>query len=189
MKIRPIYIFILFFIVSSCNAQVEKYKNYKFDLIEIIKSQETNKNNITISIDKSDYKLCIKEDTIILKEYPIVFGNNPIDDKLRQGDNCTPEGTFRMISKYPHKEWSKFIWINYPNKESLKKHNSAKRDDKIPKDAKIGGEIGIHGVPKGMDYLIELKYNWTLGCISMKNNDVNEIYPYISKSTLIIIKK
>ena len=30
------------------------------------------------------------------------------------GDKCTPEGKFKMITKHPHKEWSKFIWINYP---------------------------------------------------------------------------
>ena len=28
--------------------------------------------------------------------------------------------------------------------------------------------VGIHGVPKGMDYLIDAGYNWILGCISIK---------------------
>ena len=177
------------FFITSCNAQVKEYINYGFDLSEIIKSQDIDENKISIGIKKTDYKLCIRVDTIILKEYPIVFGNNPIDDKLRQGDNCTPEGTFRMISKYPHNRWSKFIWIDYPNKESWEKHHSAKNENRIPKDAKIGGEIGIHGVPKGMDYLIDLKFNWTLGCISMKNKDVDELYPYISESTIIVIQK
>ena len=59
----------------------------------------------------------------------------------------------------------------------------------IPREADIGGEVGIHGVPAGMDYLIDAGYNWTLGCISMKNRDVDEIYPYISKSTDIEIRK
>ena len=188
MNTKQLYIILLFFI-ASCNAQQKNYKNYKLDLSEIIESHKSDKSKISISIDKSDHKLCIKLDTFILKEYPVVFGKNPVDDKLRQGDNCTPEGSFRMRSKYPHRKWSKFIWISYPNEESWKKHNSAKKEGKIPKDSRIGGEIGIHGVPKGMDYLIELRLNWTLGCISMKNKDVDEIYPYISKSTLIFIKK
>jgi lipoprotein-anchoring transpeptidase ErfK/SrfK len=59
----------------------------------------------------------------------------------------------------------------------------------IPQDAKIGGEIGIHGVPEGFDKLIDLKFNWTLGCVSLKNKDVDDIYPYITEHTEIIIQK
>ena len=106
-----------------------------------------------------------------------------------QGDQCTPEGIFKVLSKYPHKSWSKFIWIDYPNAESWRKHNRAKQKGEIPKDAKIGGEIGIHGVPNGTDFLIDLKRNWTLGCIAMKNKDVNELYPYVKKNTLVTIQK
>jgi lipoprotein-anchoring transpeptidase ErfK/SrfK len=94
-----------------------------------------------------------------------------------------------MISKYIHKSWSKFIWLNYPTVESWKKHNQARSEKIIPANAGIGGEIGIHGVPNNMNNLIDLKYNWTLGCISLKNKDVDEIYPYISKTTKITIRK
>ena len=53
-------------------------------------------------IDKSDYKLSIRIDTLVLKEYPVVFGKKENNDKLMQGDKCTPEGHFKIISKYPH---------------------------------------------------------------------------------------
>jgi len=59
----------------------------------------------------------------------------------------------------------------------------------IPKKATIGGEIGIHGVPKGYDYLIDEKENWTLGCISLKTNDINELYDAVSYHTKIYIFK
>jgi murein L,D-transpeptidase YafK len=142
-----------------------------------------------VQIDKSDYTLSLLSDTITLKQYPVVFGGNPVDDKLREGDQCTPEGTFYIISKYPHRNWSRFIWIDYPNDDSWKKHNTAKNEGRIPKEASIGGEIGIHGVPEGGDAAIDLKYNWTLGCISLKNTDIEEFYPLINKSTRIVITK
>lgn len=175
--------------LSSCGFNRNDYLNNELSLKKLIDSLAIKKSSLHVLIDKSDYKLYILSDTIIVKEYPVVFGDNPIDDKLRQGDQCTPEGTFCMVSKYPHKEWTKFIWINYPTNDSWMKHNKAKQDGTIAKDAKIGGEIGIHGVPKGMNKLIDLKYNWTLGCISLKNKDVNEIYPYITKTTKIVIRK
>ena len=187
---RILFINIIFCLsLSSCGFNHIDYLNYKLSLEKLIDSLAINEGSIHILIDKSEYKLFIFSDTTIIKEYPVVFGGNPTSDKLMEGDQCTPEGVFYMVSKYPHKEWSKFIWINYPTDDSWKKHNNAIQDGTIPKDAKIGGEIGIHGVPNGMDKSIDLKYNWTLGCISLKNKDVDEIYPYISTTTKIIIRK
>lgn len=177
------------FIALSCKADNDDYKNYNKPLTNIIVELGISTSNISILIDKSDYKLTIFADSIIIKEYPVVLGGNPVNDKLMQGDECTPEGTFNIISKYPHNRWSKFIWINYPNDESWTKHNKAKNDGIIPVDATIGGEIGIHGVPVGMNMLIDQQQNWTLGCISLKNKDVNEIYPYITDRTVIIIQR
>jgi murein L,D-transpeptidase YafK len=187
MKLAYNIFLFLFFI--SCHAQETSNKNYRQSLSELIRSNHLDASGISILIDKSDYKLYIRIDSLVLKEYPVVFGKRENNDKLMQGDKCTPEGHFKIISKYPHKSWSKFIWLNYPNDESWKKHNEAINSGKIPPDADIGGEVGIHGVPKGMDYLIDAGYNWTLGCISMKNRDVDEIYPYITKSTSIEIRK
>ena len=179
----------LLLIVSSCQASEKEYKNYHLEIAEVIDTLNLDAAKISILIDKSDYKLTVLIDTVIIKEYPVVFGGNSVDDKLMQGDKCTPEGEFKMKSKYPHSKWSKFIWIDYPNADSWHKHNVAKQEGEIPGDAKIGGEIGIHGVPAGMDELINLRINWTLGCISMKNKDINELYPYVSQSTLIEIRK
>ncbi len=157
-------------------------------LIELCDS--FNINYVNILIDKGDYTLAVLYDTLKLKEYPVVFGSNPVDDKRMQGDNCTPEGVFKVRSKYPHKSWSKFIWIDYPNNKSWEKFNKLKRDHEIPGNAKIGGEIGIHGVPAGGNGLIDARINWTLGCISLKNKDVDEIYPYISPGhTIVTIMK
>ena len=184
-------LFLVFGLVlaASCQTNATEYKNYDVLLAEIIEANGLNASQIALLIDKSDYKLTVLVDTLVIKEYPVVFGKNPVDDKLRQGDQCTPEGTFKMLSKYPHKKWSKFIWINYPNDETWQKHNAAKQEGLIPQNLRIGGEIGIHGVPDGADIAIDLKLNWTLGCISMKNKDINELYPYVSKSTEIVIRK
>lgn len=185
----PAYSIILFLYVISCNAQETCFLNYDESLSEMIDSLKIDKRKISILIDKSDFRLCVRFNEQILKEYPVVFGKNPVDDKLRQGDDCTPEGKFNMITKYPHQYWSKFIWLNYPNEDSWKKHNAAKKEGRIPGDARIGGEIGIHGVPKGMDYLIDIRNNWTLGCVSLKNKDIDELYPFVTKFTIIEIRQ
>jgi len=184
--ILSLFLTTLFF---SCSGQDNNYKNYHLPLDQLITSQIIEGGNLNFLIDKSDYKLSVRNDQTVIKEFPVVLGGNPTDDKLMQGDECTPEGDFYIISKYPHKSWKKFIWINYPNDISRIKHREAKNNGVIPKGASIGGEIGIHGVPENMNSLIDLKVNWTLGCISLKNEDINEIYPYFNDQTLITIQK
>lgn len=70
--------------------------------------------------------------------------------------------------------------FDYPNEESRRLHEQAKNTGFIPKEARIGGAVGIHGIWKNGDNVIDLKHNWTDGCVSLKNKDVDEL------STLII---
>lgn len=115
----------------------------------------------------------------LLKSYPCVLGEKPEGDKFHQGDRKTPEGRFTFRSKRVHASWHKFIWVDYPNDESWRRYNERKRQGLIPAGKDIGGEIGIHGVPDGMDHWIDAGTDWTWGCIALRNADVDEIYPYI----------
>jgi murein L,D-transpeptidase YafK len=167
------------------------YGSYRIPLKRIIDSLRVNLNTINVLIDKSDNKLAILSGSKTLKEFPVMFGQNSSDDKLMQGDGCTPEGSFKMLSKYPHKKWEKFIYINYPNEDSRKKHNLAKKEGRIPPDAKIGGDIGIHGIggDKELESYFFHKSFYSAGCIMLKNDDINEIFPYFDTSTKIVIRK
>jgi murein L,D-transpeptidase YafK len=176
--------------IVYCESSVQqRWKNKNVPLSRLIDSLKISPERLHILIQKSKYELGVYYDSTLLKNYPVVFGGNPVDDKLMQGDNCTPEGIFKIRSKYNHAKWSRFIWLDYPNADSWRKHNKAKAKGLIPKDAGIGGEVGIHGIPQGYDFAIDLKQNWTLGCISLKNKDVIEIYPVMHKDIRIEIRK
>lgn len=177
----------------GCNStdQESDIENIRPELINYnqpLSSLIDNDDIIQVNISKSEYTLTIKKGSQIIKQYPVVFGKNAIDDKKMEGDYCTPEGQFNMRDKYPHRKWNKFIWLNYPTQDSYKKHKKAKNQGQIPENATVGSEIGIHGVPEGKNHWVDDFENWTWGCISMKNNDLDEIYPYISSSTPILIK-
>jgi murein L,D-transpeptidase YafK len=174
---------------NTIQLVVKDWVNPDHSLKKILDSLKIQPGKISILITKSEYELGVYYDSLLIKSYPVVFGGNPVDDKLRRGDKCTPEGIFKVKSKYEHKKWSRFIWINYPNEDSWKKHNDAISNGIIPKKADIGGEIGIHGVPNGYDFAVDYRQNWTLGCISMKNSDVIELFPFLTSETTIEIKK
>src|SRR5690606_37798907 len=108
---------------------------------------------------------------------------------MQQGDGKTPEGTFGIRSMYKHKSWTYFIWFDYPNETSWNRFNERKKNGIIDKSAKIGGEVGIHGVPQGNDDLIKNVSDWTLGCISFTTKDITDLCESISTNTKIEIVK
>jgi murein L,D-transpeptidase YafK len=148
--------------------------------------REFDRNKISVLIEKSQYRLTVFYDQKPLKSYPVVFGNGE-GDKRREGDRKTPEGILRIRDKYPHENWSKFLWLDYPNAQSECKHNRAKQRREIPVASTIGGEVGIHGVPISQDLLVETKMNWTWGCPSLRRQDVDELYEFVNIGTVVEI--
>ena len=136
-------------------------------------------DSILFVVDKSERLFSVLAGDRSLRTYPCVLGINPVGDKLQEGDRRTPEGSFLLRAKYPHKDWHKFVWIDYPNAESWKRFGRRKKEGVVPSNARVGGEIGIHGVPKGMDHWVLQGSDWTWGCIALRNADLDEIYPVI----------
>lgn len=172
---------------SSDSLQLAANLENQTPLLEQVRANRYAAKNLKILIDKSDYTLQVFHKDSLLITYPCVFGFNAIDDKKQEGDGATPEGNFGIRSMYPHKSWSYFIWIDYPNEESWRRFHKRKADGTIDKTATVGGEVGIHGVPSGADNMISSKTNWTLGCISLSNEHITDLYKSISTSTKIEI--
>ena len=143
---------------------------------------------VSIVIDKSDYELSVYDDKGWYATYPVVFGNNGLSDKKMQGDKNTPEGVFHIIAKRVHDKWCRYMSLDYPTKESYEKFNQRKQRGEIPANASIGGGIGIHGTWPHEDFVIDRYKNWTLGCISMKNEDVKDMYRFTNPGTKVTIR-
>ncbi|WP_207497310.1 L,D-transpeptidase family protein [Aridibaculum aurantiacum] len=148
-----------------------------------------SKSAYYIIVDKSDYELNVYDSEGWLASFPIVLGNDDLGDKLIQGDRKTPEGTFTIIAKRVHNKWCRYMALDYPTAVDVEKFNQRKRMGLIPAHAKIGGDIGIHGTWPREDYAVDRYQNWTLGCISLKNEHVKQLFNIIPVGTKITIKK
>ena len=146
-----------------------------------------DRDQVTVLIEKSDHQLTVFYDRRPIKSYPVVFGKNPVGDKRNEGDRKTPEGIFHIRDRYPHPAWSKFLWLDYPTPQAWREHFQAKASGQINWLLPIGGEVGIHGVPNNDDSLIDDQTNWTWGCPSMKNEDVDDLYSVVQVGTLVEI--
>ncbi|MFP5042233.1 L,D-transpeptidase family protein [Parasediminibacterium sp. JCM 36343] len=148
------------------------------------------KDGYYIVIDKSDYNLMVYDaDNNWQVTYPCVFGNNDQGDKLTEGDRRTPEGTFHIVVKKPHPKWDSYLGLDYPREEDIQKFNERKAKGIIPANGKLGGAIGIHGTWPHEDFAIDQFQNWTQGCISTKNEYMDELFKMIPIGTRVIIQK
>ncbi len=157
-----------------------------------IRPDDIDADKVFLLVDKSDYRLYLYEDVTLRKIYKVVFGSRAMTDKLVQGDRQTPEGTFRIQSKRYDGRWSRFMLLDYPNESSWAKFHQRQQQGLISANADIGGGIGIHGVEYGSgirDNYVDSRINWTLGCVSMKNSDVNELYEILKIGTPVVIRR
>jgi len=155
------------------------------------KSVAAAKDDYYIVIEKSKYSMDVYDSHTdeLLVSYPVVFGNNDLGDKMCEGDKRTPEGTFYVTNKKPHKQWDKYLALSYPSEESYEKFNERKAQGLIADNAGIGGGIGLHGTWAADHVAVDRRDNWTSGCVSTKNCYIDELYSNIPVGTKVIIRK
>jgi lipoprotein-anchoring transpeptidase ErfK/SrfK len=170
--------------VTTTTILIPPVLNRKFSMDTI------DTDSVMIRVQKSKHRLQVYHKGRLLTAYKCVFGANPVEPKKCEGDKCTPEGTFTIQTCKDHAKWDKFMLIDYPNEESRRQFEENKRNKVIPTTASIGGLVGIHGIWHDGDTVIDMKHNWTDGCISLKNADVAELSKLIKPGiTKIMIVK
>lgn len=152
-----------------------------------IKPDTLRKDSMLIVVSKSRYMLALRYRGKTIRSYRATFGPNPTQNKAREGDRNTPEGTFRIASKNPASKYDKFMGLNYPTDSSYARFNKLKATGVIPANSTIGGNVGIHGIWPGGDELVKLGIGWTDGCIALMNKDIEELFSLISVGTKVVI--
>jgi murein L,D-transpeptidase YafK len=147
------------------------------------------KDSLLIVVDKKRYCLQLFYRHRLIRAYKAVFGPQPLSNKCMEGDRCTPEGMFTIRNKNPNSRYNKFMLLSYPNDSAIARFNQLKQKGLIPASARIGGDIGIHGIWKGGDDMIEMGVGWTDGCVALKNKDIEDLYSMVGVGTKVLIKK
>lgn len=147
------------------------------------------KDMVRVVVDKSHYCLMVFYRGQMIRVYKAVFGPNPLMNKCMEGDRCTPEGWFKIANKNPASKYHKFMGLNYPNDSSIARFNHLKEEGLIPKTARMGGSVGIHGIWPGGDDMIDMGVGWTDGCIAIKNKDIDDLYSLVGVGTNVLVKR
>ncbi|RYD53391.1 MAG: hypothetical protein EOP52_04460 [Sphingobacteriales bacterium] len=154
-----------------------------------VNTDTLKKDKVMLLIDKSDYSVQVYYNKRAIRNYKAVFGPRPQDDKCREGDRCTPEGSFTIQNMNPRSQYNKFMLLSYPTDSSRIRFAKLKSQGLLPASATIGHSIGIHGIWPGGDDMIEMGVGWTDGCIALRNRDVDELYSLVGVGTKVFIRK
>jgi lipoprotein-anchoring transpeptidase ErfK/SrfK len=126
-----------------------------------------------ILINKRYYYLEIQNKGKTAKRYPISLGRDPFKRKIHQDNKTTPEGLYKIINLQTEATFYKAIDIDYPNASDRIRYDFLRTEGLVSEDRGIGGEIQIHGKHPRFG---SIQRNWTWGCISLRNIDIDEIF-------------
>ena len=151
--------------------------------------------NPSILVTKSKRRLALYSGEELVRMYTVGLGFSPKADKARQGDGCTPEGSFYVCVKNPQSSFYLSLGLSYPNKEHAERGlrdriitraqynqimSALQRRERPPWNTALGGEIFIHGNGSQSD--------WTWGCVALDNDNMKELYDAIPKGTPVVIE-
>lgn len=128
-------------------------------------------------VDKSDHRLEAWSGDALVKTYSVAIGSGGQGDKRWEGDGRTPEGHYRIDSRHHSRRFHRFLHISYPNADDRRRYREALRRGEVPDGAGIGGDIGIHGQSdEPFVRALGRSIDWTAGCISVDDDEAEELY-------------
>jgi hypothetical protein len=143
-------------------------------------SRKTGQTAILVLKEKNVLVLLSKGAPV--RTYGAEIGSNALGVKRHQGDNATPEGRYRVVRKKDRGQsrYHRALLLDYPNTVDRERFAAAQRRGEIPRDARIGGLIEIHGEGgRGQ--------NWTEGCVALSNRDIDDLFPRVGVGTRVTI--
>ncbi|MCK5883310.1 MAG: L,D-transpeptidase family protein [Bacteriovoracaceae bacterium] len=160
-----------------------------------------NPNSIkpdSLFLSKSTRQLFLLKKEKAYKVYTVVLGKDPIGAKLREGDNRTPEGQYKIDWRNSNSKFHLSLHIDYPRREDIERAKDLGYD--------AGGAIMIHGEPNYMDVAADYLslddtekadqlvrnllylFDWTSGCVAVRNNEIEELFEVVKNGTPIWIQ-
>ena len=161
--IKLITVILLAIGLAGCGSKFKKYNGP--EVTQVI-------------VQKDERRLFLMHHNKVLKTYPVELGFAPQGHKQFEGDGKTPEGFYYIDRRNPNSKFHLSIGLSYPNPSD---RAFAAANKKSP-----GGDIFIHGGPrKGIDPMN--KRDWTAGCISVTDRQIEDIYAMVRDGTPIDI--
>jgi len=129
-----------------------------------------------VLVYKGDRRMFLMHHDEVLERYKIDLGFEPVGHKQFEGDGKTPEGDYFIDRRNPNSAFHLSLGISYPNEADIA---YARAQGKPP-----GGDIFIHGERSRKNVRGN---DWTWGCVSVRNREMEQIYAMVRTGTPITL--
>ena len=136
----------------------------------------------SIVVEKQRRTMTLYNSGYPVKIYQVALGKEPTGDKMRIGDNRTPEGVFYIDFLNAQSKYHKALHISYPDADHIQRARAL--------GVAAGGDIMIHGLPPAFADLgaKHREFDWTNGCIAVTDQEIEEIWRAVPNGAAIQIK-
>lgn len=157
------------FFSATVTAKINSSTVAKTDKIDYIHIEKQKRRMTVFYADKQP------------KTYRIALGFSPEGPKTAMGDGKTPEGIYTITYKNPQSQFHRSLKLSYPAEQDWQR---AKRQGVHP-----GSDIMIHGLSERFSRIGKwhAMKDWTLGCIAVTNDEIEEIYQLADLGTKVKI--
>jgi murein L,D-transpeptidase YafK len=133
-------------------------------------------------VNKGERQLLAYSHGQLLRSYRVSLGREPIGPKVREGDRKTPEGNYLIDSHNPKSSFHRALHVSYPSAADVMRAEAG--------GYKPGGEIMVHGIHNGLGWIgkVQRFVDWTVGCIAVTDQEIEELYRIVPDGTRIEIR-
>ena len=159
---------------------------------------EVNKTRRTLTLSNTAGR--------VVKEFKVALGRGGLGHKKARGDGITPLGSYIVVGFNEKSDFHYFIRLNYPNNNdalAAYRNNSITFEqlqnilyDNVSgetplQNTVLGGAIGLHGIGNETDekLLMHSRLDWTQGCIALKNDEIEQLRPFLTLGVHVVIKE
>lgn len=150
--------------------------------------------SLKLTVHKALRTLEVYDGETLAASMRIALGSEPAGHKTHEGDGRTPEGIYYICTRNEKSKYHLALGLSYPGVQDVKNAlteglisqdqyrgilEAAEQGKRPPWDTGLGGEIMIHGGGAGSD--------WTVGCIALDDESMDELWKIVQVGTTVEI--
>jgi len=140
-----------------------------------------------VRIQKGAHRLdLLASDGSVLARYRVAIGPGGPGPKRMEGDRVTPVGTYRVIGRIKGL-YHQFLTLDYPNDTDRRRYAALKKAGLVPPGVGVGYGIGIHRTGHADWNGVHKESDWTLGCIALDDDEIDEVARGVKDGTRVVI--
>ena len=134
-----------------------------------------------VLVEKRARRLSLFRRGVLLKTYRVALGKTPVGKKTTEGDGKTPEGCYVIDRRNANSRYHRALHISYPNADDLRQA--------MMRCVSPGRDVMIHGLPNKFANVgaLHVTRDWTLGCIALTNDEIDEVWRAVPNGTAVKI--